>query len=242
MIGIYVITNIINNKKYVGQSLDIKKRWARHKQDAFNNTRDYPLYRAIKKYGIDNFLFEVVCECSVKELNNLEIYYIEYYDSFYNGYNQTLGGNCNYSISQLECSDAIKYDLIYTSLSYDEMVNKYHVSKQSISAINNGRTYRDDNLHYPLREFNSQSTKINTCVDCGKEISLHAKYCNVCAHRHQQVVDRPSAKQLAEEIVSSGFCAVGRKYGVSDNAIRKWCIAYNLPTKKQELREWLENN
>ena len=42
----------------------------------------------MNKYGIDNFRFEVIRECSAKELNNLEIYYIEYYDSFYNGYNQ----------------------------------------------------------------------------------------------------------------------------------------------------------
>ena len=44
---------------------------------------------------------------------------------------------------------------------------------------------------------------------------------------------------LAKEIVASSFLAVGRKYGVSDNAIRKWCKAYDIPTKKDELKKWL---
>ena len=53
----------------------------------------------------------------------------------------------------------------------------------------------------------------------------------------QRVSDRPDAITLANEVASMGFCAVGRKYGVSDNAIRKWCASYNLPTKKQEIKE-----
>ena len=43
-------------------------------------------------------------------------------------------------------------------------------------------------------------------------------------------------KQLAQEIIESNFCAVGRKYGVSDNTIRKWCVAYGMPKTKQELK------
>lgn len=53
---------------------------------------------------------------------------------------------------------------------------------------------------------------------------------------------RPESVELAQEILESSFCAVGRKYGVSDNAIRKWCISYGMPTKKEELKQWLDNN
>ena len=52
-------------------------------------------------------------------------------------------------------------------------------------------------------------------------------------------VERPEPLVLAEKIVNSSFVAVGREYNVSDNAIRKWCKNYNIPTTKQELKEWL---
>ena len=95
MIGIYKITNNINNKCYIGQSRDIKARWSKH-LSAYISSPDWELYRAFKKYGISSFSFEVIEECSVEELNEREIYWIEYYDSFNNGYNMTLGGEaCN---------------------------------------------------------------------------------------------------------------------------------------------------
>lgn len=53
----------------------------------------------------------------------------------------------------------------------------------------------------------------------------------------KRTVERPSALQLAQEILNSSFCAVGRKYGVTDNTIRKWCRAYSMPTKKNEIQE-----
>lgn len=98
--GIYKIENLINGKVYIGQSNDIKRRWYHHKRDSIKETSpsyNYPLYRAFRKYGIDNFKFEIIEECLEEELNDKEIYYIELYTSFIgfkdsNGYNQTLGG------------------------------------------------------------------------------------------------------------------------------------------------------
>jgi len=56
MIGIYKITNIINGSVYIGQSKDIYARWQKHKS-VFKNEANhrYKLYRAMNKYGIDNF-------------------------------------------------------------------------------------------------------------------------------------------------------------------------------------------
>lgn len=51
------------------------------------------IYRAIRKYGLENFTFEVLEECPSELLNEREIYWINYFDSYYNGYNCTLGGN-----------------------------------------------------------------------------------------------------------------------------------------------------
>jgi len=50
-------------------------------------------------------------------------------------------------------------------------------------------------------------------------------------------VDRPSKDDLLNELLSSSFVAVGKKYGVSDNTIRKWCISYGLPSKASEINK-----
>lgn len=96
-IGIYKITNKITNKVYIGQSIDIKLRWAVHKQPSnyFDPTNDNyyrKIYTAFREYGIENFEFSIIENCSKEQLNEREIYWINYYNSFYDGYNMTLGG------------------------------------------------------------------------------------------------------------------------------------------------------
>ena len=79
--GIYQIKNKINGKSYIGQSKDIYHRWIKHKEVInFNSNspmKNYPLYRALIKYGIDNFDFIILEECSIEKLNEREIYWIE---------------------------------------------------------------------------------------------------------------------------------------------------------------------
>ena len=61
------------------------------------------------------------------------------------------------------------------------------------------------------------------CEDCGSEIAKGSKKCMKCVGQENRIVkDRPSKEILIEEVCVMGFSAVGRKYGVSDNAIRKW--------------------
>lgn len=94
MIGIYKITNQLNGKCYIGQSVNIENRWKQHVYEGTHNRKNNKFYNAIKKYGIENFLFEIIEECSLSsnELDQRERYWINYYDSFNNGYNSTLGG------------------------------------------------------------------------------------------------------------------------------------------------------
>ena len=90
--GIYLITNTINGMQYVGQSVDMSQRWSQHKTAAKNIKETADLYQAMREYGIDNFTCEVIEECSKEQLNEREIYWIDYYDTFYHGYNMTRGG------------------------------------------------------------------------------------------------------------------------------------------------------
>ena len=93
--GIYKIENLINGKVYIGQSVDIQYRFRNHKSESFNpksNAYDTAIHRAIRKYGVDNFSFEIVEECEQDQLRAREIYWINYYHSFGEGYNLTSGG------------------------------------------------------------------------------------------------------------------------------------------------------
>lgn len=95
MIGIYKITNNLNGQIYIGLSVDIEKRWKDHKNRYQNETdKEYEktLYRAFRKYGIENFAFEIIEECLREELSSKEIQWIAFYDSYANGYNETPGG------------------------------------------------------------------------------------------------------------------------------------------------------
>lgn len=91
--GIYKYQNKINGKVYIGQSLNIENRYKQHLYDAQSRAeRGTGVDLAINKYGIDQFDFEIIEQCEPSQLNEREIYWIEYYDSYHNGYNRTIGG------------------------------------------------------------------------------------------------------------------------------------------------------
>lgn len=92
---IYKITNNINNKIYIGQTIrSLEKRWKEHIFKSKSGTHmNLPLARAIRKYGAENFTISLVEEVADEELNDKEKYYINYYDSYHTGYNATLGGD-----------------------------------------------------------------------------------------------------------------------------------------------------
>lgn len=94
--GIYKYQNNINGKVYIGQAVDIQARYRGHKSSSFNpRDKDYNMviHQAIRKYGLENFSFEVIEECEREQLNEREVYWIAYYDSYRKGYNATEGGN-----------------------------------------------------------------------------------------------------------------------------------------------------
>ena len=83
--GIYLIKNKINNHSYVGMSKDIKNRWKHHCHESNNpNSKEYQktLYRAFRKYGINNFEFIVLEYCDEKQLREKEIYFANRKSSF----------------------------------------------------------------------------------------------------------------------------------------------------------------
>lgn len=95
MPGIYKIENNINHKVYIGLSNNFERRWKEHKRrylDIFSQGYNCKLYKAFRKYGLENFTFSIIEECPLEKLGEKEQYWIKYYDSFNLGYNMTLGG------------------------------------------------------------------------------------------------------------------------------------------------------
>jgi group I intron endonuclease len=136
--GIYKITNTITNKIYIGQSIDIYKRWKDEMSQAFSDidNRDYNLVLAktFRKYASDRqdvmskFKFEILEECQPDELDIKEIYWIAKYNSCSKkGYNVTLGGKKDYcrtsSSEWLENLDNIEKDL------KDDKLQKYSLQE-----------------------------------------------------------------------------------------------------------------
>lgn len=98
--GIYKITNVVTGKCYIGQAIDIRARLMEHANNKHN--RKLVLYKAIEKYGIENFearllliinTFGKTSQEIKKELNYHECFYIDLYNSYSDGYNMTPGGD-----------------------------------------------------------------------------------------------------------------------------------------------------
>ena len=95
MAYIYKITNKLNGKAYVGKTLsNVEARWQQHIRES-NKERSFerPLYRAIRKYGVKNFIVEILEEVSEDVVNEKEIFWINYYNTYQKGYNATKGGD-----------------------------------------------------------------------------------------------------------------------------------------------------
>ena len=91
--GIYKITNIETQEIYIGKSTSVADRWINHVKSAcgLDGVADSQFQRALKKYGVDSFTWELLEETSKDKLNNKEKYWIEFYNSKKYGYNERLG-------------------------------------------------------------------------------------------------------------------------------------------------------
>lgn len=144
---IYKITNLLNGKSYIGQTIkDPEERWAEHKRHAFGshlNDQNKTLYKAIRKYGIENFSFEVLQDNipNFQKLDEAEIYWINYYNSFVKGYNETFGGQLYHKIlpndeiiqSYYETRSARKTALIFgiDHSTVDDILNQNNIPRFS---------------------------------------------------------------------------------------------------------------
>lgn len=110
---IYLITNKINNKKYIGQTIqspEVRFKYHLNYAQKSYNLSNMPLSKAIQKYGKENFEMTILEKCEEVELDKREEFYIELYDTFNSGYNATTGGK-----------DGVK-----VRLDMDRVISDYH--------------------------------------------------------------------------------------------------------------------
>lgn len=80
--------------------------------------------------------------------------------------------------------------------------------------------------------------KVYYCKNCGAIVSTGNEYCLQCAHKMRRKVERPTREILKEQIRTIPFVKIAQIYGVTDNAVRKWCIKYNLPSKVKDIKKY----
>ena len=89
-------------------------------------------------------------------------------------------------------------------------------------------------------KYKSSYNSNNTCKLCGAIISPYAKHCKSCSRKLKSKAKRPDSLTLAAMIKESGFRQVSKNFGVSDQAIQKWCKSYGIPHTKKELVAWYD--
>lgn len=154
---IYCFTNLLNNKKYIGST--IQQPNIRYNQHIYNskhqnnNKYNYPLYQAFRKYGVENFQYEILLQkdCTEKEIREIEREYIKKYNSLSpNGYNQTL--DTKHPINDV--------------IAYNKMSNTKRENAPKVA------------------ETNAEGTKIikifRSASDCSEEIGIDIKKIGAC--------------------------------------------------------------
>ena len=185
--GIYCITNTINGKQYVGQAINLKKRLSKHYSSINRNydSQKY-LYRAIRKYGIENFKFEILEKVELIEdkkllknqLDELEVKYISNLETFQYGYNETKGGESNLGVthsdySRKKISNSVKKFYQEHGEEYFATHEYYYKETWSINyftqEIHNFKSRRDAVNFFREKGYNLDTTDI--CKVLSGEIS-----------------------------------------------------------------------
>lgn len=172
---IYKITNTVNQKAYIGQTIKSAEiRWKEHQQHAFGshiNDQNKVLYKAIRKYGLDKFTFEVLQDgiTTAEELDKAEIYWINHYNTFLKGYNETLGGQKyhnilpiqeiidDYMITKSARKTALKFGIDHSTV--DDILNASNIPRFSFREAA-GKMIRISKDGF-VKEFNS-------VIDCAE--------------------------------------------------------------------------
>ena len=144
MIGIYKITNLTNNKVYIGQSVNITRRLQEHKT---GHNKNSSIDQAIRQEGLENFKFEIIECCNFNNLNEREKYWIQYYNSYLDGYNDTAGGAGRPKLTLEEEEQIVKlYDKNFSITNISLLINHSHSCVRNC-LLRHGRIVKNNSFY-----------------------------------------------------------------------------------------------
>ena len=201
MIGIYKITNQINRHSYIGLSTHIEDRWDYHKNPYnWEREKDKSLYQAINKYGIENFSFEILEECSLEELSEKEKFYVAKYNTFYNGYNMTAGGEDNQGESH-PGHKLLKADIIDIRTRYDNLERRkdvYNLYKNRIGESGFSKIWKGETWQGIMMEVYTPENKLYHLHDTANKGSSNGRARLTEEEVRQIRLRRKNGEQLKE--------------------------------------------
>ena len=160
---IYKITNDVNGKVYIGQSNNPQRRFTEHSHHKENSL----IHQAIVKYGKEHFHLDILGY--FEDYNSKEEYYINYFKSLTpEGYNIAPGGEAppiHYgkdnpaTVISEEIANYVKQDLLNFDILRKDIRKKYNITEDILRHINEGNSWRDNNLNYPLRPSEHELTE-----------------------------------------------------------------------------------
>lgn len=211
MIGIYKITNLSTGKYYIGQSGRLEERIGSHKRESFYNQhkdRNSELYNDIRKFGIDNFSFEILETIDITHLEEKWIQKCLEEDP--NIYNKDIfpfsdPGYCRRMFSE-EQVDAIK-DLMRSGKHSNMSIAKiFDCSPSTIDNIDNGKMYASTDEKYPLNEYKRHTGQNNhNAVYSDEEvIEIRKQYVNKTLKSLYESSDKRMVYKAFERLVCGG--------------------------------------
>lgn len=222
--AVYLIINKINGKCYIGESKDYIKRWSDHKAASVK----YPIHYAFDKYGIDNFSFEIIEECSENELKEAEVWWIAYFKSLgVELYNITNGGD---GITGYQHTDKTKEKLsiqkkqLYESGWTQPPHNQEFIDKQSDRmqghTINIGRKHLPDCEHCKIlreRNANDNPTKNGINEEARNRMSIK----KTGSQNSQAKMTEEKVKKLLD-LSTQGFSTkeLSKIFGIAETTVR----------------------
>ena len=225
---IYIIRNKINSKVYIGQSVNVESRFKGHIQDKDRKQYSSAIDGAIKKYGEENFWYEIL-EGPITNYDEREKYWIKFFDSIApKGYNIMEGGSSppihrglksNKSKFTKESIEELKALLLNPNITLSEIASYFNVSYRTISNFNLGKTYYNKNIDYPIRKFQ-------------------------CSGEHSNMVPDDIVDKIIDDILNTDcpFTYIAKKYKVNHSQVTEINEGSVLRYKRVNLNYPLSKN